>query len=50
MYLPLLGALGVALMTLLGKEKYATWTWLCALLILLLTFLVHVTKPLDLIF
>jgi hypothetical protein len=50
MYLPFLGAFGVALMALSGKEKYAFWAWSILLLIVITTFLHHVTKSLPLSF
>jgi len=50
MYLPFLCAFGVALLALSGKEKYALWAWSLLLLIVLATFLHHVTKSLPLTF
>ncbi len=50
MYLPFLIAFVVALATLFGKEKLAAWSWSILIVVLLATFVHHVTKPLQLTF
>jgi steroid 5-alpha reductase family enzyme len=50
MYLPFLLAFLVALAILTGKEKLATWAWPILIVVLMVTFVHHVTKPLQLSF
>jgi hypothetical protein len=47
MFLPFLGSLCLALMVMWGKEKLMVWMWLIVLVILMTSFLHHLTKPLS---